>query len=204
MAFVVEDGTGLANSTSYIDVAAADTYHEDRQGFGWDSLATAQKQALLVKATDFLRDSTLFPWRGSKKTAAQALDWPRSGVTEYNGQDVSDTVVPDRVQKATAELALVLSSTELHPVVSMPSAGVKRDKVDVIEREYFTSKELSLDPRTYIPMVTSVMGLVGPLLRNYSGLTDASPYTDNLPPQDESISTTTPKRPFFWDGMHDI
>ncbi len=57
MTIIVEDGTGVPSANSYETVAAADTYLSDRnrqEENSWDDLTTPEKEANLVKATDFI------------------------------------------------------------------------------------------------------------------------------------------------------
>ncbi len=53
MAFIIEDGTGIASANAYISVAEFKSYHADR-GTDVTSLATADVQQAVVKATDFI------------------------------------------------------------------------------------------------------------------------------------------------------
>ena len=43
MAFVVEDGTGLSNSNSFVAVAFADSYFADRNQTAWAGTDEAKK-----------------------------------------------------------------------------------------------------------------------------------------------------------------
>lgn len=112
MAIIVEDGTGLPNAEAYISTADADTYHGNRGNAAWAALAAPAKEAALRQATDFM--STALRWAGSRVSATQALDWPRTG-TELNGYPVASDVVPEPVRRACAELALRASAGSLLP-----------------------------------------------------------------------------------------
>ncbi len=200
MALVVEDGTGLATANSYISEAGADLYHANRgDTVSWDGVAS--KEALLVSATDFLKDASIFPWVGTKKTYLQGLAWPRTGGTERTGQEIPDNVVPATVADATADLALLLSSQILHPIISRSSGDVRKEKVDVLETEFFSAKFRTNNPEDYTAIVTSVMGMLYPLLRAGDiSLLSAQPHSEL--PQHESVVDTP--RPLFYDGIHDI
>ncbi len=57
MTIIVEDGTGVPGANSFETAAVADTYLSDRnrqEENGWDDLTTPEKEANLVKATDFI------------------------------------------------------------------------------------------------------------------------------------------------------
>lgn len=201
MAFVVENGTGLTTANSFASVAAADTYHTDRGNTAWAALDNAVKQNLLIKATDYLMNSAVFPWKGTAKTATQALVWPRTGVIETNGLAVADNAVPYKVMLATADLALIANTTTLQPVGTTAAAGVKRRKVDVLEVEYFQegSTSTSTNPATQTAAVSSAMGLVQSLLRTQVAgeMAVAAPYA--LLPERREVEAE--ERPLFYVGQ---
>ena len=202
MAVNVEDGTGLTDSNSFVSLTDATSYHEARgQDTAWAAISSDKREDLLVQATDFLNDEMMFPWRGTRKTTEQALAWPRSGVQERYGQSVGDSVVPTRVANATAELALILNSTELHPTIQFDKGNIRKEKVDVIETEYFSDRFVSHDPRSYTAIVTKVMGRLYPLLRDgHKDFLEAVPQF-TLPDRDTTV--LDPDRPLFYDGVHD-
>lgn len=111
MAIVVEDGTGLANAVSYLSVANADSHHAARGNVRWTTGAAAavvtneQKEAALVKATDFLDKFFGRKFIGGKYSQEQALAWPREDAIDPNGFDLR-LEVPRQLKMATAELAL--------------------------------------------------------------------------------------------------
>lgn len=123
MALVVETGTGSATSESYISVTAADTYHSDRANTAWAALTTANKEAYLRRAAEYMTEAYRLRWAGARKTTTQALDWPRSFVPLLDSLSgymtypayVADDVVPVEVQRACAELALTASTATLAP-----------------------------------------------------------------------------------------
>ena len=200
MAFIVETGSGVSNATSFTSVAYADAYHDDRNNAAWAGLSTDVKQGLLIQATDYLHNAAVYPWKGKPATTSQALAWPRTGVTETYGNPVASNVVPDKVQQATADLALIANTQTLQPVAATAAAGVKRRKVDVIEIEYFQDAATSSNPATMTAQTTAAFGLLQPLLRTTgSGLDTAMPVAD-LPPKADVDRAV---RPLFYVGQHD-
>lgn len=131
MALIVEDGTGKADAESYISVADADTYHTARGNTAWTG-ATAVKEAALRRATDYLEDVYAARWKGERGDAAQALSWPRGGVTVH-GFAVDEDEVPDVVSRACAELALRALSADL---LADAGAQVKSETVGPISVTY--------------------------------------------------------------------
>ncbi len=102
---VEEDGTGLANSNSYMDRTEADVYHENRGRTDWAALANAVKDAALIRATQYLDIVYGNRFVGTKSDEDQALEWPREDAYDVYGFELAD-VVPKKLKEATAELAL--------------------------------------------------------------------------------------------------
>lgn len=153
MAFVVEDGTGLATATSYISEAEADDHHTDRGNAAWTGTSTAKQQAL-VRATDYVDKRFGSSFRGFRESKSQALEWPRIDAFDNDDFLMSDVDrIPRLLKKAIAEYALIaLQLTDLLPIPARPfpvldpatgtvtnnSSGQitrKKEKVDVIEEE---------------------------------------------------------------------
>lgn len=124
---IVEDGSGLANSNSYVDLEFADAYHTDRGNSAWTG-DNAIKEAALIRATDYIDQVYGSRWIGNSLTEDQALAWPR----EEEG-------VPAKLKQAVCILALeTIGGSNLNPV---QGPAIKREKVDVIETEYMSSNE---------------------------------------------------------------
>lgn len=101
MPLIVEDGTGKSDAQSYASVADADSYLGGRGYTVWAPVTNLEKEACLIRATDFMLS---FVWKGLRKTNTQALDWPRVEVVAF-GLDVESTVVPLPIKQACIELA---------------------------------------------------------------------------------------------------
>ena len=109
---------------SYVTVAEADTYNAIRPSQSiWAALSDSEKEQRLVAASDYLGSQYIFT--GKKTDPNQPREFPRNGATE----------IPTAIKKAVFELALQDSLT------SNASAEVKREKVDVLEVEYFQSDD---------------------------------------------------------------
>ena len=120
---VVEDGTGLSNADSFVSVAYADTYFSTRGVTEWASLTN--KEALLIKATDYIEAVYSESWKGVTLNDTQSLSFPRI---------IDDaTVYPDRLKKAVCELALKANSGDL--LVDVEQRTIE-EKVDVITVKY--------------------------------------------------------------------
>ena len=136
MSLIVEDGTGLADAESYLSVADATTYHTNMgNSVAWAAVGvTAVQEAMLRRATNYLRSRYYNMWEGRAIAAAQRLDWPRWGVPTRDGYGaIASNAVPEEVKNACAELALKAFSADLMPDESQ---AVKREKIGPIEVEY--------------------------------------------------------------------
>ena len=141
---VVEDGTGLSNADSFVSVAYADTYFTTRGVSAWASLTN--KEALLIKATDYIEAVYSESWKGVTLNDTQSLSFPRI---------IDDaTIYPDRLKKAVCELALKANDGDL--LVDVEQRTIE-EKVDVISVKY---AEYS-DQKTQYSMV---YGLISPYL----------------------------------------
>lgn len=107
MAFSFDSTVAGSSSNSYATVTAFQDYTGGRLDIAEASAAaTLTLQQALVMATARLDTET---YVGAAVTQTQALKWPRLYVWNVSGLDYEDeTAIPERVQRATFELALVL------------------------------------------------------------------------------------------------
>lgn len=129
MAFVAEDGTGLANANSFVTVAGSNAYFVDRANAIWEATDDDVKQSALVRATDYINNR--FRFKGEKFLDAQALEFPRL----YIG--VSGAQMPEKLKRATYEYALRAISAALAPDPVADDRGLqvqsKTEKVGPLE-----------------------------------------------------------------------
>lgn len=120
MAFVVEDGSGIADANSLASVEDVSAYLTSRnKGEAWDDLDTEVAQAACVSATDYFEAVWGQLLSGSRVSGTQALSLPRTGMM-LNGFEVEDDVVPTLVINVIAELA---DRAKDGPLVADISAG---------------------------------------------------------------------------------
>jgi len=114
MAFIIEDGTGVADANSYGSVANYRAYWLDR-GRDLSGQPDPDIQGYLVRATDFIESNYGTRWRGSRSTLVQALGHPRSGIYIDSVLLPSDSLSA-QLQNATYEYAYRASKyAELAP-----------------------------------------------------------------------------------------
>jgi len=136
MAIIVEDGSIVAGSNSYITEAELTAYASDR---GVTIAGTPAE--LILKATDYLETLS---YKGNRYTKEQSLQWPRSNVW-IDGFSVEVDEIPEDLK--TAQLALALEIDAGNDPLAPVERATKKEKVDVIEVEYMDGTRDS----TYAP-----------------------------------------------------
>jgi hypothetical protein len=175
MAFVAEDGTGLADANSYATVEYADEYFFDRGNETWADSDSGLKESALINATDFInmRWGTDPGFKGMIGTETQALLWPRL----YAGD--SALQMPDTLKRATVEYALRALSNPLAPDIPYDESGrlvtKKREEVGPIVEEVSYASNSATNVPTWLayPLPDSLMrsliiggGFTGRVIRN--------------------------------------
>ena len=179
LTLVVEDGTGLSNSNSYVSVSEADAYNDAHiERTLWAALSTADKEAALAMATRVIDES--YQFNGSKNGTSQALQWPRRDARNpddddtvypvtlsYRDNEFPNDEIPKLLKNATIQLAReFVLSTGKGDTVSGFHQGVGIKKVELSE---FVSVEFDKsDKRHTIPQhVMIILSKLGrPLFGN--------------------------------------
>jgi hypothetical protein len=156
--FTPEDGTGLADANSYIELAWADAYFTDRGNAAWAALSNDQKQQYLIQATDYI-DARFGQFvRGCELSDTQALVFPRD---LFEG-------IPTNVKKATAEYAVRASVAPLAPDLESDPSGYQvsrvREKVGPIEEQTDFAMIGSGSNRVYFKSYPAIDILMAPFI----------------------------------------
>jgi len=161
--------------TIYGTLIGANDYHAARGNAAWAAGEIADREAALQRATDYIdgryRMQTaggcwVSMFRGKRADGrAQDLEWPRTGATDSEGNEIPDDQVPVEVERATYEAALLELTTpgSLSPVF-VGSQQVTKEKVGPIEVQYAETevKAGQMPPnRPVVPMIDDILaGLV--------------------------------------------
>lgn len=175
---VVEDGTGLANASSYTSAADLKAYATARGvDLGNDDAIVDQ---LAIKAMDYIEANRSYfaGWRAFPNT--QRLEWPREGVPEPDGAYVGTTTVqngyenllvdgvsyrpvaplPRELIEAQCRLVLkVKAGVDLMPT-QQSGKFVKRKKLGPIEQEFSEAIGIYV-----LPKMPDIDALLDPLLK---------------------------------------
>lgn len=135
---IVETGAGLSNATSLCGLSTGDGYNSRHpDGDSWEFRDDAEKEMLLEAATMRLQDGV--NWYGRKTRRTQALDWPRTGVTDKDGWTIPSNEIPLQVSYAVAELARILGERrDAGQNTTTPSAPLKKVEIGPISIEMAT------------------------------------------------------------------
>lgn len=129
MAFVVEDGTGLADATSLVSVTYADEFFADRNRSAWVALSTQQKQGHLVEGTDYLTNRWNGLFLSQPLNDNQALPFPRKAFG-----------LPTNVLKAVCEYAYQSAFGTLYNEMTTDASGIAviktKEKLGPMEETY--------------------------------------------------------------------
>lgn len=137
---VLEDGTGIASANAYLNATEADAILElNPTAYAiWSALDAADMDAYLVWASKWI--DNYVTWKGYKAVATSGLRWPRCGVYDRDGIIIAETVIPQQLKEAVAQIAVWLVNNEVAGTGGQSSnlpEGIQRVKADVVEIEFF-------------------------------------------------------------------
>ena len=157
--FVVSDGTGLADATSYISVADMKQYWENL-GYALGTLTDDEIEVLLNKSTRVLDNYYIRRWPGYRNSETQRLEWPRQSAYYIDGELIDEDEIPIEVKDALCELAYISNSgTDLQPTVDPNGVAiVTDDRVSSLKtyREYYKGS-IRADGRSRLTSVNDAL-----------------------------------------------
>lgn len=136
--FVVEIGDADPDANSYCTVEFADDYISTNAfvSSDWLALEDVAKQKYLVRASKYL--DRIVKWNGERVDDESGLRWPRSGVFDADNFEIPESVIPEVLQEAVAELASQFASGE-DWTQPQDGRGIKEVQVDVLDITYDTA-----------------------------------------------------------------
>ncbi len=106
MSLIIEDGTGKADSQSYISVEDTNAYHTLMGNTDWTG-TEAEKEIYLLKASQYVEQKYDNLFVGQVGSSTQRMLWPR--IDAYIRKDtvlIASNAIPEDLQYAIAEFAL--------------------------------------------------------------------------------------------------
>ena len=136
---IIEDGTGLIDSNSYVSIDFATDYFTSHGVSSFSALTDEEKEIVLIKATDFI--DNVFDWYGVKKTYEQALNFPRENLYTKDGYKVEG--VPKQLKDAVCEaVSVLISDKDLYQVANENGAVVSENIGGKLSFTYDVSKKI--------------------------------------------------------------
>ena len=154
MPLIIEDGTGVPNANSYVNVADLRAF-ADARGISVPSNDAEGDTAIeraLIAAMDYLQYVPCY--QGAQTDSEQALEWPRTGVY-FNGSLYNSAAIPKQLKEAENRLAIeVLNGTVLMPNV-VAADYVTEETVGPITTKYADPTKVGIAPS--FPMIDAVL-----------------------------------------------
>lgn len=137
ISLIVEDGSIVAGSNTYANATYVDTYCTNMGYDDWQSGGSDKSKSAILRAMSYI-DSKNFC--GIKSSSNQELEFPRIGLLDSSGYQISSSEIPEDLKKALAEGARreYVESGILQQDFAK-GGKIKRKKTDVLETEYFNS-----------------------------------------------------------------
>ena len=133
---VVENGTGLPNSNTYVDLGYANSYNTRRGNSAWFALDVNQQELALMNAALALDTRYGTMYKGLLMTQAQAMLFPRTAFVSSTGRQINQGAIPDILRNAQCEFAVMwVNQINLFDDPNRATAGVKQlsSEVDVVK-----------------------------------------------------------------------
>ena len=134
MRLIVENGQGLINSNSYIELLDIENYLPSTISGEFNKLDPDLQYDRIITASMFIDYS--FDWLGKRKTLEQGMQFPRIGIT-YQGHPIPDDLIPVQIKKASAMAVNLIMRFGMTVFQQTAEAQVKKEKLGPLETEYF-------------------------------------------------------------------
>lgn len=135
---IVEDGTGLMNANSFVDIAFSDNYFSLRGYTQWEELSDEQKEVFLIRGSEFVNYA--YDFYGKKQNPTQALKFPRVGLIDEDGELVVG--VPSVLKEAVCESAKIISNGSDMFQVQDANGAVTSESIGSLSFSYDISKKV--------------------------------------------------------------
>lgn len=163
---------GAADANSYLTLAEANAYFETRlSADAWDNADDPERALMFAtRVLDKMGQPYKYlifgdpqyyrtrpQWTGAPTTTTQKLSWPRTGMLDANDNEIADTVIPQDLKDATAELALALlvsdrtldSDISIQGITSIKAGPVSLSFKDMIASKVMPDYVWSLMPPSW-------------------------------------------------------
>ena len=138
---ITEDGSCVPNANCYVTLSYADEYMNNTGRTSWALKTEDERKSYLINATKYIdRTYSQIGWKGMKKYhRKQSLCFPRVELFDKDGDEVLD--IPDELKQAVCEAGFIATTVNSLFDVKDASGSVKKQKVDVVEVEYYSEAD---------------------------------------------------------------
>jgi len=103
MAFTFDSTIGGTSTNSYASVSEADEYFDSfLYSDDWDNQSATRKEKLLTMAWRSIDSQNFY---GQKTNLSQNAEFPRYNLTDWDGQYITQSTIPQELKDAQCELA---------------------------------------------------------------------------------------------------
>ncbi len=185
MALIVQTIAGSSSADAYVSAAAFATYCENRNR-SLDTYEDEAIEAAIRQATTYI--DTRWRYKAITLVAEQSTEFPRDGLTDWNGRAV--TGVPARVVNATCELAWAGLSQGIDFYEVLDRGGmIASESVGPISVSYAfnapAGKLFQAAAQLLAPFIRSNQDAYPPFIGGSAGM----PTTDEAPSEQSSLFT---------------
>lgn len=155
---IVEDGSCVPSANCYVSLEYADEYMRNTGRTDWFKKSEDERKSFLINATKYIdRTYSTIGWKGQKKYhRRQSLCFPRVELYDKDGDEVLD--IPEELKQAVCEAGFINTTVASLFDVKDSAGTVKRQKVDVLEVEYYSQADSSTG--TYVSRFTVLDSLL--------------------------------------------
>ncbi len=163
----------------YVVVAQADEFlaADVARAAGWTALTDDQKKQSIITST---RRLDRLKWIGIETdlVTPQPLEWPRTGATDCDGNEILTSVVPDEIDEATILLAADIAAKPSLGDNTSTKSNLKRAVAGSVEVEFFRAQGGTILPSNIMELVSCLLDGGNAPLTVATG-TDVEPTTGN-------------------------
>ena len=126
--------TITAGTNSYVTLASASDYCENRGLTAWNDANDYDRETALLRGMVYIESKM---YKGQKYSELQALKWPRQNATDEDNVAIATSTTPQAIKDAQCRAAYeeLVSPGVLQPNLTRDSF-TSREKVDVIDISY--------------------------------------------------------------------
>lgn len=168
----------VVGSNSYGSRAEADAYFNDSlRKAEWAAFSNTTKDQGLVEATRVFERQT---WAGEKEVPSQDLAFPRTGLTDKDGNSLTGAETLEIVKEAQFEYALVLiNDVDALNTRDATGSNIKQVGAGSAKIIFFKATKGSRFPLTVTDLLGDFFGGGKPIVGGFvSGNCDSSSFTD--------------------------